>query len=181
MSWWSTIASRLLALDAKLARQTSEAYARDTGRVEPHALPPYGLVTGETAGRLLGDQRAVVLHHWATWCEGCVDELPLLDDLHGRLGRQADVVGINWDRFTPPEPDPAATAARVAAFAAARGTPWPSWVFDGDPDALSTALGLAGQQIPQTRVIDRDGGLLRAYDRALTAADVDAIVSMLGA
>ena len=49
---------------------------------------------------LLGEGRGLrVVNHWATWCDPCVEELPLLADLHARLGERAAFLGVSWDLF----------------------------------------------------------------------------------
>ena len=42
--------------------------------------------------------------HWATWCEGCIEELPILEDLIQVLEelpqkKKIDIYGISWDNF----------------------------------------------------------------------------------
>ena len=43
------------------------------------------------------DGRPLLLNLWATWCEPCVTEMPLLDELAADLGDEVRVVTVNED------------------------------------------------------------------------------------
>jgi cytochrome c biogenesis protein CcmG/thiol:disulfide interchange protein DsbE len=61
--------------------------------------------------------RAVVLDFWATWCEPCRMEAPIVQDIAKRWeARGVTVVGVNMD--TPDQGDP-------RAFAMSRGLTYP--------------------------------------------------------
>ena len=49
--------------------------------------------------RLQSPPRLLLVNHWATWCEGCVEELPLLVDLYKKWSEHVDFVGVSWEAF----------------------------------------------------------------------------------
>jgi peroxiredoxin len=69
--------------------------------VNPPAPLPALSVQGEQGIVALGGQggRPIVLNFWATWCRPCVEEMPGLDELAGRMAAQGvDVLAISTDR-----------------------------------------------------------------------------------
>ena len=43
--------------------------------------------------------RPLLVNHWATWCDGCVEELPELVELHSQIADKVDFLGVSWDGF----------------------------------------------------------------------------------
>lgn len=86
----------------------------------------------------------VVLNFWASWCPPCVEELPLLERTHRRLGADdATVVGVNLRDVS----------SDALQFVRRFGLTYPSL---RDPDAeLARAYGTIGY--PETFVLDRRG------------------------
>ena len=120
----------------------------------------------------------LVLHHWATWCEPCEEELPRIEQLAGALGDQARVLGVSWELFEGGG-DPGAVAERVAAYQESAGLSWPSVLYTDAPESLFDALSLSFERIPQTQVLGADGRVLKRFDGPLTAADVDEVVGLI--
>lgn len=130
---------------------------------------------------LVPDGRPLVEHHWATWCAPCEEELPRIERLAEALDGRVDVIGVSWDRFqVPPDEARSTTRARVADVVARHGLSWPTLIVDGTPEAVFDAIFPIARTVPHTRVLDVDGGELRAVPRALTDADVDDLISLLG-
>jgi cytochrome c biogenesis protein CcmG/thiol:disulfide interchange protein DsbE len=88
--------------------------------------------------------KVVVLNFWASWCDPCVDELPLLERTHQRLTREdGTVVGVNLRDVS----------SDALGFVKRFGLTFPSL---RDPDAeLARAYGTASY--PETFVLDRRG------------------------
>jgi cytochrome c biogenesis protein CcmG/thiol:disulfide interchange protein DsbE len=111
------------------------------------AAPALSLpVLGRRAERSLASYRGrvVVLNFWASWCEPCRDESPLLERWHRRLAhRGATVVGV----------DAMDVDSDAAAFARRYRLTYPL-LHDGD-GAGARAFGTRG--FPETFVIDRRG------------------------
>jgi len=116
--------------------------------------------------------RPRLINHWATWCDGCLEELPALVRLHERFGSQVDFVGIGWERFSSHNPDRAEQTMRDTA--AEYGVLWPTCVFDGDADTLIRALELAESVIPQTFLVDAAGRTLACWVGPILEGEVAA-------
>jgi cytochrome c biogenesis protein CcmG, thiol:disulfide interchange protein DsbE len=94
----------------------------------------------------LADYRGqvVVLNFWASWCEPCRKESPLLERWYRRAsGREATVLGV----------DALDVTADAREFIGEHGLSYPM-LKDRDGDAMAS-YGVA--QLPETFVIDRAG------------------------
>ena len=88
--------------------------------------------------------RVVVLNFWASWCEPCREESPLLQRWHRRMERDGGtVVGV----------DVLDVASDARAFARRYGLSYPM-LRDADGDALGR-FGVVAY--PETFLLDRDG------------------------
>jgi cytochrome c biogenesis protein CcmG, thiol:disulfide interchange protein DsbE len=88
--------------------------------------------------------QVVVLNFWASWCDPCRKETPLLQRTHERIReRGGTVLGVTW-RDTRPD---------ARAFVRAYELTYPS-LRDVDGE-LAREYGTAG--LPETFVIDRHG------------------------
>jgi cytochrome c biogenesis protein CcmG/thiol:disulfide interchange protein DsbE len=130
------------------------------------ALLAYGLASNEPEGQSAGEPapelelprlsgsgtasladyrgRVVVLNFWASWCEPCREESPLLQRWHERIeGRGATVLGI----------DALDEIGHARAFIDEYGLTYPM-LRDGD-GSTREPFGILG--FPETFVIDREG------------------------
>jgi cytochrome c biogenesis protein CcmG, thiol:disulfide interchange protein DsbE len=145
------------------APRTRESAATAVGTYPPGtAAPPLRLRTLDGGTLDLADLRGrpVVVNFWATWCEPCVREFPLL--ARAAAGHRADrlaVVGV----LVQDRPD----AAR--AFIRQHGGGWPVGV-DADRRAAG-AWGVVG--LPHTFFVRPDGTLAAHQLGELTAATLD--------
>ena len=127
---------------------------------------------------LLGpSQRVRIVNHWATWCDPCIEELPLLIALHARLGEAVELVGVSWDLFEGGETLP--TAMKVAAFSEEHGLTWGSALVTTPPESFFAALDIDWKRIPQTWIIEPDGAIRRRIEGVLDAESVEALVAEL--
>jgi thiol-disulfide isomerase/thioredoxin len=89
----------------------------------------------------------VVLNFWATWCEPCRKEIPLLVRLQREYGRRGvRIVGASID-----EPEDRDVAER---FVRDRGVNYPVWYGHTAEDMKPLGLATA---IPATAIFDREG------------------------
>lgn len=100
--------------------------------------------------------KPLVINHWATWCDPCVDELPRLVRAAAGVADIGEFVGVSWDLFDHPG-KPALVAKKVGKFADSAGVGYPSVLFVGKPEELFALCGLDVQLVPQTLVVAPDG------------------------
>ena len=114
----------------------------------------------------------VVIHHWATWCESCVAEMPVLRRLVGRAS--VPVVGLSWDAFEGQEAE--ACVADVLASAREHRLVTDNWVVDSDPEVFFDAMGMDFKQVPQTWVVNGSGEIVHRVDGAITSSTLDEVL-----
>lgn len=101
----------------------------------------------------------VVVNFWASWCNPCRKEFPLLADAYAEhRGQNLDIVGVTHR-------DIESDARR---FADEQDADWPL-AFDDD-QRVSRAYGIT--QIPQTIFVRRDGTISARIFGELTKADL---------
>ncbi|HVS29655.1 MAG TPA: TlpA disulfide reductase family protein [Solirubrobacteraceae bacterium] len=128
-----------------------DAIARGRTIAAPvRALPLLG--SGVKTRRSLTDYRGrvVVLNFWASWCEPCRTEEPLLERTQRQIApRRATVLGVD---FRDTEPD-------AHAFVRRYGISYPS--LRDTEGKLAHDYGTAA--LPETFVIDRRGRIVAAH------------------
>lgn len=140
--------------------------------------PREGCVPVDLAGlrrALVPAGRPLVVNHWATWCDPCVEELPRLVRAHAGAAELADFLGVSWDLFDQPG-EPVEVAARVARFADGVGVGYPSVLYTGTPASLFEALALGSEFIPQTLVLAADGRVAWHHRGVIGDDDVKALL-----
>jgi D-alanyl-D-alanine dipeptidase len=101
--------------------------------------------------------RVVLINLWASWCQPCVRELPLLVDLHRRYhDRGLDVLAVNVEQ------DGAAARTFVRARAAALGLPALPFDVPWDP-AGTVRASYQPKVLPATFLVDTEGRLRYAH------------------
>lgn len=139
------------------------------------ALPTEGQPAPSLAGRSFSGEsydlgalrgRVVVLNFWASWCEPCREEMPLLDALQREYrDRGVVVLGLSADDRHD----------RKDALAASRSVTYVTAML---AEAASNGFG-SPQMLPLTYIIDRRGAVaavLRANRAALSAGQLRAAV-----
>lgn len=105
--------------------------------------------------------RPVVLNVWASWCNPCRREFPLLRDARAKYRRdRLAVVGVSFRDI----------AFDARAFAEAQHADWP---LARDPGGIFAAA-YAVNRVPQTFFIDPEGVLVSRVFGITSAADLDA-------
>ena len=125
------------------------------------AAPGPGEVPPPDVGRTLSGEeillpsyagKAVIVTFWATWCPYCLKELPILQNVQDKVGKeQMAVIAVNTERF-----DVYKRAARIM-----RESMSMELVSDASGQAQH-AFGVRG--LPHMLIIGRDGRILRVYD-----------------
>jgi thiol-disulfide isomerase/thioredoxin len=132
-------------------------------------FPQFSLETpdgGTVASDLLTGKVAIV-NFWASWCEPCREEMPLLVELYAdHAERGLVVLGINED----PEND-----AAIAALIEELGINYPIALGDGRLEAEVGGVF----QIPTTFILDSEGDVVSRHIGLVAAQDLRAEVERL--
>ena len=148
---------------------------------EEEALPKEvdGVVFASAAiirDKLNAPQRPLLINHWASWCEGCVDELPLLARLHHKWAEKVEFLGVSWENFQFEQRD---VLTHVSAFSKEQGAFWPSWVVSDPPDRLFDALEMSTHTIPQIWILNDQGEVVYRLEEVLDEAEVERLEEAL--
>lgn len=122
------------------------------------AAPDFSLASRDGRTVTLSGQkgRVVLVNFWATWCDSCKEELPVLEELQrARAGDGFELLAVSVDD------DP---AKAVPPFAARRGLNFP--ILYGD---RKTMEDYAVRELPTTYLIAPDGTIARRYVGPLDA------------
>ena len=124
----------------------------------------------EIRGRTLDDRsvalsaykgRVVLVHYWATWCDVCKQDFPLLKELKAKYGKRGfEIIGVNLD------------SDRDDALRYLRTAQWP-WIDLHEPGGLDSRLAneMGVLTLPTMFLIDQEGRLI---DRDLHASKLKA-------
>lgn len=164
----------LIALAAALAGfYLSQLYF--TEPLPASRLSPGGVVVGSQRpdfrlGSSAGDivtandfsGQVLLLNFWATWCEPCRREMPLLMQLQERYGaRGLQVVGVALD-----------DVKKARDFAHEYGISYPILVGAGDVMETSLAFGNVHGVLPYSVLVDRSGVIRWQYIGEFPSTDI---------
>jgi thiol-disulfide isomerase/thioredoxin len=135
----------------------------------PERLPDFSLPDrdGRRTSIRTWDGRSLVINFWATWCEPCRREIPLLKSLSTQWTRRGfTMIGIAVDE-----------RPRVLAYAAEMSIGYPLLI--GEQDALDAAdkLGFESPAFPFTVFTDRRGEVVALFLGELHAEQAALILS----
>ena len=122
-----------------------------------------------------------IVNHWATWCSGCVEELPELRRLADSLGGEVVFVGVSWERFQASGGTKDSMLA-IQIEMEKHGLSWDTLMLDDevDPDRFFSHLKMDCHTIPQTWVVDDDGKILKRIETVLDTRATDEIIAFVG-
>lgn len=116
----------------------------------------------------LADMRGkvVVVNFWASWCSGCQDEAPVLNQAVHEYGRRGvRVIGVDTNDFTG--------AAREFAKTYSQ-----RYTLVHDTGSIAQRWGY-GTGLPVTYVVDRKGVVRHLFNGVVTGPDLDKVLSPL--
>lgn len=161
--------SRMLADSAVPAATTAPAASPEelVGRQRPSFR--LGNVSGDWVSAEDFDGRVLLINFWATWCEPCREEMPMLDALHRELGPSGfEVVGIAMD-----------DVQRAREFVDGLGLGYTALV--GMADVLETGrfYGNRSGALPYSVLVDRGGTVRWARHGAVSREQLLELVQPL--
>lgn len=106
--------------------------------------------TGERHILDLGKGKWTLVNYWATWCEPCKREMPILQGLHEKYPERLQILGVINDPIDD---------AALIEFLEALGVTYPNI----RPQARYNALWASSGSLPTSYLIDPDGKVVRRY------------------
>ncbi len=111
--------------------------------------------------------KVAVVNFWATWCEPCREEIPLLISLSKSHGHQGvEVVGIGID-----------TVDKIREYAVKMGIPYALLIGDARALDLLRNLGNTAGALPYTVVLDRQGTVAGRKLGAFKAGELEQVLA----
>ena len=109
--------------------------------------------------------KVVLIQYWATWCEPCKSDMPLLKELRAKFKGNFEVVGVCLDN----------NKAEMTAFLKENDPRWPQLFEEGGLDSrFANELGI--QTLPTMILVDKTGVVV---DRNIRAQQLDAELKKL--
>lgn len=113
--------------------------------------------------------RPLVCNFWASWCEPCRDELPLLEAAqHQHAAKRLQIVGIAVDN-----------AENIRKYLKAVKISYPILIAEGEAIDLMRRLGNRAGALPFTVTVDAAGRVRRRKLGAYSAAELEADLAAL--
>jgi len=107
--------------------------------------------------------RVLVINFWATWCEPCREEIPVLIRVQAKYAlNDVQIVGISVD-----------SAAKVRKFASEYRIAYPLLIGGLDAIDLTRRLGNNAGGLPFTVVLDRGGKVVKTRLGAISEAELE--------
>ena len=107
--------------------------------------------------------KPLVVNFWATWCAPCLEELPMFESVHNRIGHEVTFLGINVSD-SPTKANEMIIDAGI------------SYQMGRDPEGnFLIGLGIVG--LPATVFIDSEGTIVDVHMGQISDADLDKKIS----
>jgi thiol-disulfide isomerase/thioredoxin len=139
--------------------------------IVPEIRPQFSLTDSNGQRRSIAewDGHPLLVNFWATWCEPCAREIPLLNALREQ-GRPPglEVIGIAVDR---PE--------AVASYLANHAVNYPVLIGEQEGLDVAAAFGIQVIGFPLTVFIDRRGEVLAVHSGELKAPEAARVLGVL--
>lgn len=129
----------------------------------PRPRPAFSLpdVNGRMHAVSEWDGRLLVINFWATWCQPCLAEIPMLMKLqHRYAARGMQLLGVAVDQPGP-----------VRAFTKKVALDYPTLIGEDVSLQLMRAYGNDAGTLPFTAIVSRKGQLVYTHNGALSAEE----------
>jgi len=118
-----------------------------------------------------------LVHHWATWCDGCMEEIADIQRFASKLKEKGILTtGLSWELFNGTPPQHALPVVQHVHVANALG--FTSKLIKGNPDDFFESLGLTEHQIPQTALYN-NGECIYSHLGILSEVEQDEIYKII--
>ena len=116
----------------------------------------------------------MIVNHWASWCDGCVEEFSDLATLYvGAEKEGVEMVGISWELFEGGGPE---TAVQMVSHCQEEyNLLFGSWVLLDAPSVAFKALSIEWEKIPQTWLF-KNGQRVYVHQGLLCEADIEVLL-----
>ena len=113
----------------------------------------------------------VIIYFWATWCEQCYDDMPVLEDYMPQFEDDVKFMAVNLSN------DNYEKAVDAKAYVKRNKFTFPVY-YDTGQSALNV---YKLESLPVTLVIDKDGNLLERYTGGVTVKTLNGFMRELSA
>lgn len=118
-------------------------------------------------GKLSGFRgKAMLVNFWATWCQPCKQEMPLIEKAHQKYADELAVIGVDYSEGP----------VVVKPFVEQLGVTFPIWMDTSG--SVSTRYNVRG--LPSTYFIDKDGVLKAVHLGPLDEKTLPQYLQMVG-
>ena len=112
--------------------------------------------------------------HWATWCEGCLEELPIIADLIQVLQElpeqiEVDVFGVSWDNFMFQNMEQA--QREVEGFYEEQNPPFSTGIISESDEDFFSFFDLSNKTIPQVWLVN-PGGVKKIFPNGIGLEEI---------
>ncbi len=153
------IAALVVILFVGLGKDPQAIASPLVGRPAPDfALKAVG--TGETIDLAQYRGKPVIVNFWATWCQPCWVEHPVLTQTSQMLGDKVQFVGVVFQD----------DENKIKSFLQQRGWAYPTLVDQAGKTAI--AYGVGG--VPETYFLDKNGTIVAKFTGPMSADDIQA-------
>lgn len=127
---------------------------------------------------VFGPGKLRLVNHWATWCEGCLDELHLLVELRDALGSEVKFLGISWEGFEGGMIGQD-LIDEVRSHSRQHGLSWGSLLVEAPPPELFDQMKMECYTVPQVWLIDAAGTVVHRIERVLEPEDIQELHTLV--
>ena len=118
-----------------------------------------------------------LIHHWATWCDGCMEEIDDIQLFSSLLKeRGIPTLGLSWELFNGTPPQHALPVVQHVHMSHSLG--FESRLVKGEPDDFFEKLQLQEHQIPQTAIY-KDGVCVYSHLGILSKEEQEKIQTII--